>query len=170
MVSKGKGKEVLSNSGKRKRKDNNNGYDEDKVGKNQRNQEVLKSFDNVVAEIDEVEVFSTLRALIEVMDVLSEDVTPRVWRLVMRTQGLLDREAGSRLCTRSSKLGRWWQGRRPLSALALFENEKVLAGSHRRVKAEVDSKLCPNDKPPNDGASGCESVDEANGHRALMVG
>ncbi|KAL9274515.1 hypothetical protein AKJ16_DCAP26983, partial [Drosera capensis] len=49
------------------------------------------------------------------------------------------------------------------SALALFENEKVLAGSHRREKAEVDSNMCSNDKPPDDGASGCESVDEANG-------
>ncbi|GAB2254369.1 hypothetical protein Droror1_Dr00022178 [Drosera rotundifolia] len=58
------------------------------------------------------------------------------------------------------------------SALALFENEKVLAGSQRRVKAEVDSNLCSNDKPPDDGASRCESVDEANGlaNRSKCVG
>ncbi|GAB2222663.1 hypothetical protein Drorol1_Dr00016783 [Drosera rotundifolia] len=55
MASKGKGKEVLSNNGKRKRKDSNGGYDEDKVGKNRRNREVLKFFDDAAAEIDDDE-------------------------------------------------------------------------------------------------------------------
>ncbi|KAL9271144.1 RNA-directed DNA methylation 3-like protein [Drosera capensis] len=55
MASKGKGKEVLSNNGKRKRKDSNGGDDEDKVGKNRRNREVLKFFDDAAAEIDDDE-------------------------------------------------------------------------------------------------------------------